>query len=183
MVKRGGAQVGDTVIVTGTIGDAALGLALRRDGGKWRLEDGQRGHLIDRYLLPQPRNALAEAVRLHAHGGMDVSDGLVGDLAKLCAASGASAEIDVAQVPLSEAARRVVAGDPAQIETVLTGGDDYEVLCTMPADRLAAFRTAATAAGVPVIAIGRVVEGRTPPAFLGRDGRPMQFKQTSFSHF
>jgi thiamine-monophosphate kinase len=183
MVQRGGARVGDSVVVTGTIGDAALGLALRHDATQWRLNDRERQHLLDRYLLPQPRNVVAEAVRLNAHGGMDVSDGLVGDLGKLCAASGVTAEIKVEQVPLSEAARRVVAADPAQIETVLTGGDDYEVLCTLPAAKLPAFCAAAAAVGVPVTEIGRVVEGGAPPTFLGRDGRPMRFKQASFSHF
>jgi thiamine-monophosphate kinase len=183
MVQRAGARVGDTVVVTGTIGDAALGLALRSDAGKWGLGEPLRRHLLDRYLLPQPRNTLAEAVRLNAHGGMDVSDGLVGDLGKLCAASGVSAQIKTDQVPLSEAARRVVAVDPTQIETVLTGGDDYEVLCTIPPDRLAPFRAAAAAAAVPVTEIGRIVEGSAAPEFLGRDGRPMHFKQVSFSHF
>jgi thiamine-monophosphate kinase len=183
MVRRGGAQVGDSVVVTGTIGDAALGLALRSDGSKWGLSDQHRNSLVDRYLLPQPRNALAEAVRLHAHGGMDVSDGLVGDLAKLCAASGVTAEIEATRVPLSEAARRVLAADPAQIETVLTGGDDYEILCTVPGDRRDAFRGAAAAAGVSVTEIGRIVAGSGALQFLGPDGRPMRFRQASFSHF
>jgi thiamine-monophosphate kinase len=136
-----------------------------------------------RYLLPQPRNALAEAIRLNASAAMDVSDGLVGDLGKLCDVSGVSADIDVAQVPLSEAAVSVVASEAAAIEKVLTGGDDYEIVCTMPQERLADFRAAADAARVPVAEIGRVTPAKAPPRFLGRDGKPMQFKQTSFSHF
>ena len=90
MVRRSGARAGDLVFVTGTIGDAALGLVLRRDpaaasaGRSMR----QRDHLIARYLVPQPRNALAEALRLHASAAMDVSDGLAGDLGKLCRVSG-----------------------------------------------------------------------------------------------
>jgi thiamine-monophosphate kinase len=186
MVNRAGAQVGDHVMVTGTIGDAALGLALRNDAGaaeRWGLDEPQRKHLSERYLLPQPRNALAEAVRLHAHGGMDISDGLVGDLAKLCAASQVSAEIEVERVPLSPAARRAVAADPAQRETVFTGGDDYEVLCTVAPERLPAFRAAASATGVPVTEIGRIVEGAAPPTFRDRRGEPILFKQASFSHF
>jgi len=139
--------------------------------------------LLRRYLLPQPRNALAEAIRRNANAAMDVSDGLAGDLAKLCNASGVSAEIDVARVPLSEAATRVVTSEPAAIEKVLTGGDDYEIVCTVPRQRLAEFRAAADTAGVQVTEIGRITGVRTPPRFLGRDGKAMQFKQTSFSHF
>ena len=185
MVRRGDAKPGDRVLVTGTIGDAALGLTLRRKAApkRWKLTARERRHLTKRYLEPEPRNALAEAVRRHASAAMDVSDGLVGDLGKLCAASRTTAVIEVDRVPLSEAARRVVAAEPARIETVLTGGDDYEVLCTVAPNRIARFRAASVKAGVPVTEIGRVVEGRAPPTFLCGDGRPMHFKQTSFSHF
>jgi thiamine-monophosphate kinase len=183
MVKRSGARVGDRVVVTGTIGDAALGLALRGNANKWKLGDAHRRHLIQRYLLPQPRIALAEALRFHANGAMDVSDGLVGDLAKLCAASGVSAEIGIEAVPLSEAAKHVLASDPAQIEAALTGGDDYEVVCTIAAGKLGLFHAAASAAGVPITEIGHIVEGDTPPKFVDAGGRPMQFEHRSFSHF
>jgi thiamine-monophosphate kinase len=125
MVRRSTAKAGDLVMVTGTIGDAALGVALHRDRGladRLRLAEPMRNYLRDRYLLPQPRNALAEAVLQHASAAMDVSDGLAGDLAKLCRASGLAADIDVARVPLSDAARAALTADPALIETALTGG-------------------------------------------------------------
>jgi thiamine-monophosphate kinase len=174
------------VMVTGTIGDAALGLELRdavTATKRWKLDNKHQHHLMRRYLLPQPRNALAEAVRLNASAAMDVSDGLAGDLGKLCDVSGVSADIDVAQVPLSEAAASVVKSEPAAIEKVLTGGDDYEIVCTVPPGRLAEFRAAAEAARVPVAEIGRITAVKGSPRFLARDGKPMQFKQTSFSHF
>ena len=186
MVPRSGARVGDHIVVTRTIGDAALAVVLRKGTGGsngWQLNDRQRFDLIDRYLLPQPRNALADALRLHASAAMDVSDGLVGDLAKLCAASNVTAEVVIERVPLSDAAKRVLVADGAQMETILTGGDDYEILCTVGADKLTSFRAAAVAAGVPVTEIGHVIEGKEAPRFLGRDGKPMVFKQTSFSHF
>ena len=154
MVCRSGARPGDLVLVTGTIGDAALGLALRKDAAaaqRWALDAAMHGHLASRYLLPQPRNVLAETVRAHAHAAMDVSDGLAGDLGKLCRASGVAAEVDVARVPLSDAARQALAAEPALIETILTGGDDYEVLCTVAADKLNAFRAASKLAGMPVV--------------------------------
>src|SRR5690242_19306428 len=121
MVRRAGAKPGHRVFVTGTIGDAALGLVLRQNAS-WNLTAAQRDHLLSRYLLPQPRNALADAVRAYASAAMDVSDGLAGDLIKLCRVSGVAARIDVGSVPLSDAARAAVAADPAMRETALTGG-------------------------------------------------------------
>jgi thiamine-monophosphate kinase len=185
MVQRKGARAGDAVVVTGTIGDAALGLRLKRQpdlAARWGLEPALREHLVARYLVPEPRNAAAVHLRAHASAAMDVSDGLAGDLAKLCRASGITAEIAVANVPLSDAARAAVAAEPALIETVLTGGDDYEVLCTMALDRVASFRAAAQAAGITATEIGRVTEGEGA-RFLDADGRPLTFARTSYSHF
>ena len=183
MVRRAGAQAGDRVFVSGTIGDAALGLALRKgEGAGWKLNAAQRQHLAARYLLPQPRNALAEAVRTHASAAMDVSDGLAGDLAKLCRVSGVAAEIAAAQVPLSDAAKAAIAAAPAMIETALTGGDDYEVVCSVPPEKVASFRAAAQAAHVPVTEIGAIVKGEGA-RFAGADGKPLYFQRASFSHF
>ena len=185
MVRRAGARVGDHVIVTGTIGDAALGLKLRRERGaarRWKLDTAMQRHLLARYLVPEPRSAFAEAVRDNASAAMDVSDGLAGDLGKLCRASGVGADIDVARVPLSKAARAVLAADPKAIEPILTGGDDFEVVATIPAGALDVFQIAARVVGVPVTAIGRVTAGKEA-RFLGPDGRKLAFARASFSHF
>jgi thiamine-monophosphate kinase len=184
MVRRATAKVGDAVVVTGTIGDAALGVMLRRDqnlGEKWRLTDATRSHLIQRYLLPQPRNALAQAGLEHASAAMDVSDGLVGDLAKLCRASSVAAEIDVARVPLSAATRAALAADPALLTTVLTGGDDYEIVLTLAPAKLAPFRAAAERAGIAATEIGRVIGGQG--ARFVRDGKTLSFARPLYSHF
>jgi thiamine-monophosphate kinase len=125
---------------------------------------------------------LIEALRGHASAAMDVSDGLVGDLAKLCHASAVAAEIDAAAVPLSDAGRAALVADPALREKVLTGGDDYEIVCTVAPDNLAAFRTAAAAAAVPVTQIGTVLAGEGVRA-LGPDRNPLTFARASFSHF
>jgi thiamine-monophosphate kinase len=186
MVHRSGARAGDHIVVTGTIGDAALGLAVRRDGDtarRWRLDARQRDHLISRYQVPQPRNALAEALRQHASAAMDVSDGLAGDFAKLCAASGVTAEIEVARVPLSDAARQAIAADAALIETALTGGDDYEVVATVPPAACDALKAAAKAAGVALAEIGIAQAGEPAVRFRDATGKPLLFKRTSFSHF
>jgi thiamine-monophosphate kinase len=184
MVLRSTAKVGDCIAVTGTIGDAALGVKLRREaslGERWRLSQAMQAHLVQRYLLPQPRCLLADAVLHEAAAAMDISDGLAGDLAKLCRASSVAAEIDVARVPLSDAARAAVATDPGLLETVLTGGDDYEIILTLPADRLANLRAAAQAVGVAVSEIGRVQAGAG--ARLIHEGKMLTFARPSFSHF
>lgn len=181
MVRRAGAKPGDLVFVSGTVGDAALGLHVRK-GADWKLSDMQRQHLVSRYLLPQPRNALAEAVRTHASAAMDVSDGLAGDLTKLCRVSQVAAQVDVARVPLSEAARAAIAGDPALLETALTGGDDFEIVCTVPPDKAEGFRAAAQAVRVPVTEIGVVAMGEGA-RFVSPDGKELAFKRLSFSHF
>ncbi len=145
MVHRAGAKAGDRVVVTGTIGDAALGLRiLRGDIPRESLDAPSREQLVQRYRVPQPRNAIALAVREHASAAMDVSDGLAGDLAKLCAASGVSATIDAPAIPLSEPARTMLAEAQVNLENIVAGGDDYEVLCTVPESRWEAFSAAAT---------------------------------------
>ena len=181
MVRRMGARAGDRIFVTGTIGDAALGVMIRK-GKEWKLSEPQRQHLLSRYLLPQPRIVLAEAVRTHASAAMDISDGLAGDFGKLCRLSGVAADIDVARVPLSDAAKGVVAADGGTIETVLTGGDDYEIVCTVPGAKAESFQDAAKAAKVAVSEIGEVKAGEGA-RFLANDGRALIFKSTSFSHF
>ena len=186
MVRRAGAKAGERVVVTGTIGDAALGLRLRRDASaapRWGLTPEQRDHLEARYLVPEPRTAIAEILRAHASAAMDVSDGLAGDLGKLCRASGVGAEIAAARVPLSNGARAALAREPALIETILTGGDDYEVVACVPAGKVETLRQQASAAGVAVTEIGAVTAGQGTARFLGPDGRPLVFRQPSFSHF
>jgi thiamine-monophosphate kinase len=189
MVMRSGARPGQRVCVTGTIGDAALGLRLRRSAAlaqHWNLDSSQKQYLLDRYLVPQPRNAASEAVRFYAAAAMDVSDGLAGDLKKLCSASGVSARIAVECIPFSEAARRAIASDPALIETALTGGDDYEIVCTVEPARLDVFSAVAAEAGVSVTEIGAIEKrnARTGGArFFDRSRKPLVFKHASFSHF
>ena len=185
MVHRNGARPGDRVVVTGTIGDAALGLAVLK-GGKVHaaLSDAAvRDLVIGRYRVPQPRTALAEFVREYASAAMDVSDGLAADLAKLCRVSNASADIEVARVPLSDAARHVLGADAALIEPILTGGEDYEILCAVAPAKVQAFTDAAKAANVPVTDIGRIVAGDATPRFLDAKGEVLRFSRPGYSHF
>jgi len=184
MVHRSGAKSGDRVMVTGTIGDAALGLAVLK-GGKVHAAAGAdaRAMLADRYRVPQPRVALAEIIRAHATAAMDVSDGLAGDLTKLCGASGVSAVIDLASIPLSETARDLVVRGVVGLETLIAGGDDYEILCTVPEDRVRTFGEAAQRAGVAVSSIGSIVAGISAPKFIDGQGREVALERLSYGHF
>jgi thiamine-monophosphate kinase len=114
---------------------------------------------------------------------MDISDGLAGDLAKMCRASRVDATIDVARVPLSRAARTALAAEPALLETILTGGDDYEVLASISARKLAALRKAARTAGIALTEIGQFAKGSGTARFLDAQGRAQKFARPSYSHF
>ncbi len=182
MVRRTGAKPGDRIAVTGSIGDAALGLRIlkRQIEG---LDTSSREFLIQRYRVPQPRNALAAAIREHASAAMDVSDGLAGDLAKLCIASGISASIDLMDVPLSAQARALVAKGSSSMEAIVSGGDDYEVVCAIPENRWDSFLAAARQVNVQVTGIGKVETGAAAPRFLDAAGNPLALKRLSYSHF
>jgi thiamine-monophosphate kinase len=186
MVHRRGANPGDCILVTGTIGDASLGLEILKGGpiAAALSDDRPAGEfLIGRYRIPEPRNALANGVRDYASAAMDVSDGLAGDLAKLCRASEVSAVIDVPSIPLSAAAAGLVARGAASIESLISAGDDYEVLCTIPEERCEAFGFAASQAGVAVTTIGAIVAGRSAPQFVDGQGREVELRCGSYSHF
>jgi thiamine-monophosphate kinase len=182
MVARTGVRAGDRLYVTGTIGDAALGLRLRLGQGP-ELAEPLRRHLLDRYLLPRPRLALARAMAAFAHGGMDVSDGLVGDLMKMLRVSGVTARIDLGRMPLSDAASAAMSADPKLFEIAATGGDDYELLAAVPSGATLDFERAAATAGVGVTLIGKAAAGKEPPRFVGRDGKDTAFVRGAFSHF
>ncbi|EWY39192.1 thiamine-monophosphate kinase [Skermanella stibiiresistens SB22] len=176
-LRRGGAGPGDLVFVSGTIGDAALGLRVLQ--GTLTAEDPDP--LIDRYRRPRPRLALVPVLRRFATAGLDVSDGLVADLAHLCDVSGRAAVIDASQVPLSASARAVVGKDPRLLSTVLTGGDDYEIVFTIrPTDRDALLAT-----GAEVTAIGRLEPDGVPGTVtvLDASGAPLKLEAAGWTHF
>ncbi len=183
MVPRQGGEPGDLVYVSGTIGDAALGVQLRlKPDAPWArtLSASEREFLLDRYLHPQPRNVLSPALLAHARGAMDVSDGLVGDADKLASRLGGCFEI--AHVPLSEAVRAALDADSGLIETILTGGDDYEILCAIPPDHAAAFEATAREAGVSVSRIGMLGEAGGLRLWCNPDGRERRFTRRAYAH-
>ena len=186
MVRRSGAKPGDRIMVTGTIGDAVLGLDILKNGSIAKALAGDpKGSemLVGRYRVPQPRNALAEALRDHASAAMDVSDGLAGDLAKLCAASGVTAVIDAPSIPTSATAASLLSRGAVSLETLIAGGDDYEILCTVPEATAGALVQAARQAGVAVTDIGTIMAGEGLPRFLDGEGRELALARRSYSHF
>ncbi|WP_298883467.1 thiamine-phosphate kinase [uncultured Bradyrhizobium sp.] len=183
MVGRTGARPGDFVFVTGTIGDAALGLDVLTGGATASAltDPAARDFLIDRYRVPRPRNTLAIVVRDHASAAMDVSDGLAGDLAKLCTASGVSAVINAHHVPASPAAASAVSA--VGLEKLVSGGDDYEILCAVPEGRSEAFVREAEQAGVEVTMIGTIIAGQGAPQWIDAQGHEVTLRRLSYSHF
>ncbi len=182
MPRRTGVSPGDRLYVSGTIGDAALGLRVRLGRGP-DIPQADKAFLLDRYLIPQPRLALIDAMAAHASGGMVVSDGFVGDLTKMLDVSGLSACVSLDRIPLSPAARAAIAADPNLFEVAATGGDDYELLASAPRESAAAFEAAGAAAGVPLTFVGEAVEGRRPAQFIRRDGSLVVLEHGSYSHF
>ncbi len=186
IVRRAGAAAGDLVYVTGTIGDAALGLRLltRPEFAKQAaLTESEFKELVQRYRVPQPRNQLAATVVDYATASMDVSDGLAGDLSKLCGASGVSAVVTLARVPVSGTARLCIERGGASLESLLTGGDDYEVLCTVSPVHAAHFEQASARLGLRVSMIGEVTAGAGKPVFLDSQGDAVPLSRLSYSHF
>jgi len=185
MVRRATARAGDAVLVSGTLGDASLGLALRKDptlAAAWGLSPAEAEHLRRRYARPEPRLALAGALRDHASAAMDISDGLAKDLARLCAASGCAARVRFADLPLSSAVAKALAGDPRLIQRIVAGGDDYEILATVPAEQAPAFHAAAAAAGVPATQVGAMLAG-SDIVIEDPSSQPLSLDRTGWDHF
>jgi thiamine-monophosphate kinase len=181
ILRRGGAQPGDRLFVTGTIGDGFLGLRVLL-GELHGLGLAHARFLAERNQVPQPRvqvgPALLEAGVVHA--AMDVSDGLVADAGHIADAAHCGLVIRADRVPLSEAASEVLAADPDLLEALLTGGDDYEILFT--ARDVRALDEVRRKTGIPITEIGKVVAG-TGVGVVDRDGNTIALTHTGFQHF
>ena len=181
-VLRSGAQAGDAIYVSGTLGDAALGLAVLKKDIASRLTSAERDYLIDRYRIPQPRIALGQKLVGIAQAMIDISDGLLADLAHLCMASNLRGVIRQAELPLSPAARTVVSANPRFNAAVTSGGDDYELLFTAPRAAADAIAKAAESCGIAVTAIGAMEKG-AGVALLDAAGQPVKIENLGYAHF
>ena len=175
-LTRSGARPGDLIFVSGVPGEAAAGLAVIQ---KNLPDTSAAGELRQRFLRPDPRVALGRSLRTIASAAMDISDGLLTDLGKLCASSSCGARIDVDRLPRSAAMAQLFAAD-ACVQYALAGGDDYEILFTVPAqqalhlERQLIGGVACTQIGVITHAGG--VECR-------KDDRPYAIEHTGYDHF
>ncbi len=149
---RSQAQHGDLICVTGTLGDAAAGLAVVQ--GRLSLPESAAGYCIHRLNYPTPRNAVAAILREHAHACMDISDGLLADLGHMLKASGLGADLCCGQLPFSPALLPIP--ENQRLEFALTGGDDYELLFTLPKNALGEVQERVLQHDVQVSVIGQM---------------------------
>jgi len=189
-LRRGGAQAGDQVYISGTLGDGTLGLRVMKgeiDG----LEDKHAEALLARYRRPQPRVRLGLRLAGLASAAIDVSDGLVADLGHVARASGLGAVVEAGRVPFSDAARAAFAlfnksGDPDLVKAALTGGDDYELLFTAPASAAGDIEDLSKELGLALTRIGHMVasrDGADPVRVIDDDGKDMTFEEAGYRHF
>ncbi len=185
MIPRGGARAGDVVFVTGTLGDATLGLKALRQALPG-IGAADAAFLVDRYRLPRPRAALGPRLRGLASAAIDISDGLLADLGHLCEASRLCAVVEASAVPLSAAARVALATGGASFTDVLAGGDDYEILFAAPETASPALHDLAGELGVRIEAIGRLQPpscGKAEVRVLDHHGRALEFDRAGWAHF
>jgi thiamine-monophosphate kinase len=173
-IGRDGARAGDELWVSGTIGDATLGLLVAQG----RLEGPA---LERRYRLPLPRTALGMRLRGLAHATADVSDGLLADAGHIAEASGLAVTIERDLVPLSGQAKRVLGRQPALWGRALAGGDDYELLMAVPVRKRTALQRASEAAGIKVTKIGAFSKGRG--VLLTVSGQLVKPTVRGYTHF
>jgi thiamine-monophosphate kinase len=178
-IRRDGARAGDLVVVSGTLGASAAGMRLLADGREAATAD----LLIAAHLRPLPRVALGRI--MHEAGvtaGMDLSDGLAGDLRKIMKESHVSAVVELDQIPVLPAVRALFPDDWRDL--AVRGGEDYELLMTIPEDKFAEFVLRAEQVGATVSAVGRiVVAGDVSTLSFRDDGREVDIGEGAWDHF
>jgi thiamine-monophosphate kinase len=180
-IRRSGAKPGDLVWVSGTIGDAFLGLLLQR-GRDLELAPEHRDYLIRRFRVPEPRTELGPALCGLAHAMIDVSDGLLADLGHICETSQLSAVVELSLLPLSPAAQAAVERDVGLHARLAAGGDDYELLFTAAAEASGDIDALSTRFGIPITMIGRLEAG-TGVRLIDPDARAIPLNQIGYRHF
>ena len=180
-IRRNGARPGDLVWVSGTIGDALLGLSLLR-GAYPDLEPEHRACLIGRFRVPDPRTELGPLLAGIAHATIDVSDGLLADLGHICETSNVSAVVELGSLPLSPAARVIVDSDPRIHPRLAAGGDDYELLFAAPDASSDSIAALSSQLALPITKIGKIEPG-AGVRLVDAEARPIPLDDTGYRHF
>lgn len=178
-LQRSAAQAGDSIFVTGFLGDAAAALAVIRQEIKSDTE--QTGYLLDRFYRPEARVVLGQQLLGIANAAIDISDGLVADLGHIARASALAADIQVDTLPLSPVLKAVVS-EPQARQFALTGGDDYELCLTVSQNNKQQLLACCRAAGVKITEIGTITPGAGVSCING-DGKPLKLSRSGYQHF
>jgi thiamine-monophosphate kinase len=181
-LTRATAKPGDALVVTGSIGDAALGLKIAQ--GNYAPPADDRVFLLERLTLPEPRLSLADMLHAHANAAIDISDGLIADSGHIARASGLALSLDLDALPLSDAARRWLddQDDTGAARLALaSAGDDYELACAVPQARVDTFTTRVRAHGVAATVVGRFDTGSGIEVSVG--GEIVDPGAGGFTHF
>lgn len=181
MIRRSGAKAGDLVFVSGTIGDGGAGLSVLKGEGA-KLDGRAREALSSRYRRPEPRLQLGQKLVGIASASIDVSDGLIADLAHIAEVSSVRIVVEAARVPLSDGVRGLWGSSEDAIMRAATAGDDYEIAFTAPAAKRSQIEAAAKEARVPVSEIGRVEAGKGV-VLLDAKGAAIPLTRAGFTHF
>jgi thiamine-monophosphate kinase len=185
MVPRGGAVAGDHIYVSGALGGAALGLQLRLDPGRAAAlapDESDRNLALQRYLRPAPKIGLRSSLLTYARTAMDISDGLLKDLDRMCRLTDVGATLELAALPLAAGVSAVLEMDRDFGIQLITAGDDYEVLATVPPESVAEFELNARRGGVSVRRIGHVVADAGVRLF-DQFGNQIELGPTGYDHF
>jgi thiamine-monophosphate kinase len=177
VLTRAGAKPGDSIFVTGTLGDAAGGLQLLKRSDN----DARSAFLIERLNRPTPRIAAGLALRGYATACIDISDGLLADLGHICTTSHVGAQIDAALLPRSCALLDLF-DDTTSRDFALSGGDDYELCFTVPLQHVAAVQSDLARMGCGATKIGRIVKG-SDVSVRGADGQLLELQHRGWNHF
>ncbi len=180
-LRRNGARAGDLIAVSGTIGDGALGLKASRSDLDGLGAEAARA-LSNRYRLPEPRLHLGQSLHSMVTSCIDISDGLIADIGHICEQSKVRAVLRSDKIPLSNAAATVLSQDRSLLQVILTGGDDYELAFTFPAEKEEMIEELARKTGCELALIGHIEAGEGVTVLDG-DGSDVAIVQSGWQHF
>ncbi len=186
MVRRDTAKPGDLLYVSGPVGGAALGLKIaqnKSDCRAWGLKSEEEAYLLAKYQTPQPRTDFQKILKHYASAAMDISDGLIPDLEKLCEASSVGAKVSLENIPLAEPLKKAISKQPDLKALALGWGDDYELLFGVAAGMAEKICEEARHQGVDIYKIGELTPANSGLTFLDENGQPVDLTTIRYKHF